>query len=145
MTTKRTRLLAPILLALAAVTPRAGAVEAAGLTALTVLTVSPAEVHLATARARQTFVVPAGYADGITRDVTGQAKAALGNPAVAKLEKNVVLPVADGATELKVEFGGKSVAVKVLVKDAKKDRPVSFKLDVMPIFMRAGCNQGSCH
>src|SRR5207244_526470 len=31
------------------------------------------------------------------------------------------------------------------VKDAKVDRPISFKLDVMPIFMAAGCNQGSCH
>ena len=31
------------------------------------------------------------------------------------------------------------------VKDADVDRPISFKLDVMPVFMRAGCNQGSCH
>jgi hypothetical protein len=33
----------------------------------------------------------------------------------------------------------------VKVKDAKADRPISFKLDVMPVFMKAGCNQGSCH
>jgi len=25
------------------------------------------------------------------------------------------------------------------------DPPISFKLDVMPVFMRAGCNVGSCH
>ena len=31
------------------------------------------------------------------------------------------------------------------IADATKDRPISFKLDVMPIFMRSGCNQGSCH
>ena len=31
------------------------------------------------------------------------------------------------------------------MKDAKVDRPISFKLDVMPVFMRAGCNIGSCH
>ena len=24
-------------------------------------------------------------------------------------------------------------------------RPISFKLDVMPVFMRTGCNTGSCH
>ena len=33
----------------------------------------------------------------------------------------------------------------VTVKDAKVDRPISFKLDVMPVFMQAGCNTGSCH
>ncbi len=33
----------------------------------------------------------------------------------------------------------------VAVKDAAADRPISFKLDVMPVFMRAGCNTGSCH
>ena len=25
------------------------------------------------------------------------------------------------------------------------DRPISFKLDVMPVFMKAGCNSGACH
>ncbi|MDB5320916.1 MAG: hypothetical protein JWN40_2547, partial [Phycisphaerales bacterium] len=33
----------------------------------------------------------------------------------------------------------------VTVKDAKVDRPISFKLDVMPVFLRAGCNTGGCH
>ena len=31
------------------------------------------------------------------------------------------------------------------VKNAAVDRPISFKLDVMPVFTRAGCNIGSCH
>ena len=35
--------------------------------------------------------------------------------------------------------------VPVVVKQATTDRPISFKLDVMPVFMRAGCNTGSCH
>ena len=100
---------------------------------------------LATSRSRQVFVVQATFADGITRDVTGEAKATLVNPALAKLDKNILTPSADGATELKVEFGGKTISVPVAVKDAVKDRPISFKLDVMPVFMRNGCNQGSCH
>ncbi len=44
-----------------------------------------------------------------------------------------------------VAYGGKSVKLPVKVKDAKADRPISFKLDVMPVFMRTGCNIGSCH
>lgn len=113
--------------------------------ALASLEVSPPDVNLFTARGQQMFVVQATYADGITRDVTAEAKASLANPALCKLDKNLLTPLADGATELKVEFGGKAVSVPVKVKDAKVDRPISFKLDVMPIFMRGGCNQGGCH
>ena len=91
------------------------------------------------------FVVQAVYADGITRDVTAETKATLVNPAFAKLDKNVLTPLADGATELKVEYAGKALNVPVKVKDATVERPISFKLDVMPIFMRSGCNQGGCH
>ncbi|MFL5339009.1 MAG: DUF1549 domain-containing protein [Gemmataceae bacterium] len=113
--------------------------------ALTSLDVFPPDINLTTARARQSFVVQALYADGLTRDVTAEAKVAFANPALVKLDKNVVYPVVDGATEMKVEFGGKAVAVKTTVKDAKAERPISFKLDVMPIFMRWGCNSGACH
>jgi hypothetical protein len=129
------------LLALTLAGGRAAAAEPAPAS----LQVFPPDVRLASSRARQVFVVQATYADGITRDVTAQAKATLANPAVARLEKNVLTPLADGATELKVELGGKSAAAPVAVKDAKKDRAVSFKLDVMPVFMRAGCNSGACH
>ena len=31
------------------------------------------------------------------------------------------------------------------MKDAKSDRPISFRLDVMPIFLKSGCNVGGCH
>jgi hypothetical protein len=126
------------LLLLAALTP-ARAAE------LTSIEVSPPEVNLFTSRGRQLFVVQATYADGITRDVTASAKASLADARVAKIDKNAITPLEDGDTTMKVEFDGKSVSVPVKVKDAKKDRPISFKLDVMPIFMRAGCNQGGCH
>ncbi len=112
---------------------------------VTQLAVFPPEVNMATARGRQSFAVQATYADGITRDVTEQATIRLANPAVVRLEKNVLSPLIDGVTDLVVEFGGRAVAVPISVKDAKAERPISFKLDVMPIFMRSGCNQGSCH
>ena len=35
--------------------------------------------------------------------------------------------------------------VPVKVAQAAVQPPISFQLDVMPIFMRAGCNTGSCH
>src|SRR4051794_29406746 len=105
--------------------------------ALTAVEVFPPDINLATSRGRQTFVVKATYADGITRDVTTQAKVAVANPALVRLNKTAAYPVADGATELRVEFGGKTVSVPVKVKDARVERPISFKLDVMPVFMKA--------
>ncbi len=54
-------------------------------------------------------------------------------------------PAADGATELKIEYSGHVKTLPVVVKDVAANPPISFKLDVMPIFMRAGCNTGSCH
>jgi len=109
------------------------------------LHVYPANAALTTLRDRQALVVQAEYGDGITRDVTKEAQFALANPALASLEGNVLRPQADGATELKVEYAGQSVAIPVEVQRATEDPPISFKLDVMPVFMKSGCNTGSCH
>src|SRR4051794_1340146 len=76
--------------------------------ALSDVQVFPPDINLFTARGKQTFVVQAIYADGITRDVTAQAKVTPANAALVKVDKNIVLPVADGATELAVEFGGRT-------------------------------------
>jgi hypothetical protein len=113
--------------------------------ALTKVEVSPPDINLNTNRDRQSFIVQATYADGITRDVTAEAKVSFANPAFVKLDKNVIHPVADGVTQMKVEFGGQTLTIPVNVKDATKDRAISFKLDVMPVFAKAGCNTGSCH
>ncbi|MEO2091486.1 MAG: cell surface protein, partial [Gemmataceae bacterium] len=107
--------------------------------------VYPPDVNLETARDRQSFVVQATYPDGLTRDVTAEAQIAVANPTVVKIDKFACLPLADGQTELAVSFAGQTVKVPVKVVNAKADRPISFKLDVMPVFMRAGCNQGGCH
>ncbi len=112
---------------------------------LTKIEVFPPEIQLNTARDRQSVVVQAVYSDGITRDVTAEAKLSVTNAALVKLEKNALAPAADGATELRVDMGGQTVVVPVQVKDAAADRPISFKLDVMPVFAKSGCNTGSCH
>ena len=65
------------------------------------ITVYPPDINLETARDRQSFVVQLTQPDGITRDVTPQAKFTVANPAFVRLEKNTLYPVADGATEVK--------------------------------------------
>jgi hypothetical protein len=107
--------------------------------------VFPSAVTLLHARDRQSIVVQATYGDGVTRDVTGEAKYDFKNPALAKLNDNVITPAADGKTELQIAFDGQTLSVPVAITNATKESPVSFRNDVMPVFMRAGCNAGSCH
>ncbi|HVX63591.1 MAG TPA: DUF1549 and DUF1553 domain-containing protein [Pirellulales bacterium] len=112
---------------------------------ITKIEVFPPDVNLNTARDRQRIIVMATRTDGVTLDVTAQAQATLANPALAKLASSTLYPQADGETTLNVSFGGHAVQAAVKVKDATADRPISFNLDVMPVFMRSGCNTGSCH
>jgi len=109
------------------------------------IAVFPPEIRLESKGDSQSFLVQSTYADGLTKDVTAEAQVSLANPAFAKLEKNVCSPVGDGDTELVVAFGGHTVKVPVKVTQAATERPISFKNDVMPVFMRSGCNQGGCH
>jgi hypothetical protein len=100
---------------------------------------------MSSAQDRQLVVVQAVYSDGITRDVAKDATLTLANPALVRRDGLNFFPAADGQTELKIEFGGQSVTVPVKIEHAAESRPVSFKLDVMPVFMKANCNTGSCH
>ena len=112
---------------------------------LTDVRVFPADVSLKTRGDRQSIVVQAMYDDGVTRDVTSQASLSLANKKLAKLEQATLSPLADGRTELRVKFRGKSIVVPVKVERAASEEPISFVRDVMPVFTKAGCNAGACH
>src|SRR5262245_64111695 len=75
------------------------------------IAVYPPDINLETARDRQSFVVQLTQPDGITRDVTEQSQISFANPALVKLDKYTVYPVADGTTEMTVTFNGQSVKV----------------------------------
>ncbi|MFM7539175.1 MAG: DUF1549 and DUF1553 domain-containing protein [Planctomycetota bacterium] len=112
---------------------------------VTGLSIFPPDIQLATKRSKQVVVVQASYSDGITEDVTSKCNLRLENAALAKLQGQTILPVADGTTRVMADFGGKSAAAPMVVSQAAEERQISFKLDVMPIFMRTGCNTGGCH
>jgi len=133
------------LLLLGAISLVPAAVFAAKAPALVDVQVYPPNINLSTKQDRQTIVVQASYSDGVTRDVTAEAKYTLGNKALVKLDKAVFRPLADGSTDVKVSFGGKSLTVPVKVEKAGVEEPISFSKDVVPAFSKAGCNTGSCH
>lgn len=109
------------------------------------LRVFPGEIKLTTNRDRQLVVAQAVYSDGITRDVSAQSSWVLGDQNLVRRDGNALFPVADGATQLTLTFENQTKQIPITVEKSQEGRPISFKLDVMPVFMKAGCNTGSCH
>lgn len=109
------------------------------------LDIYPPDITLHTAADRQKMVIVATRSDDVTMDVTAEASIAVGNDSLLRIESGVCFPGADGETELTASFGGLTAKVPVKVTAATAGRPISFRLDVMPVLMRGGCNTGSCH
>ncbi|GAB5443652.1 MAG: DUF1549 domain-containing protein [Fuerstiella sp.] len=109
------------------------------------ITVSPADIQLSNVRDRQSMVVQAVMANGLTYDVTEKATLKIENAELLRADAATFYPVADGTTKLTVSYEGHSVDVPVTVTGAKTDVPISFRMDVMPVFMKTSCNNGSCH
>ena len=80
------------------------------------------------------------------RDVTREASFRSLSPAVVTIDPTgLMTPLADGETEVAIEFGGETKRVAVRVSGMKNGRPVDFATDIVPILSRAGCNSGGCH
>jgi hypothetical protein len=109
------------------------------------LEVYPKAIELSMREDEQAVVVRIRRADGVTEDLTRKAKFSVADPSIATVKQGVVTPGADGQTQLIVEHAGQRVTLPVTVEHATKARPISFRLDVLPVFAKAGCNNGSCH
>jgi hypothetical protein len=107
--------------------------------------VFPSAIQLSTSRSAQSVIAQVTEPDGVTHDVTADVQFVLPSPAIVRNEGNLFRPVADGSGQLQVKYQGHVAALAVTVQQAAADRPISFKLDVMPVFMKAGCNSGACH
>ena len=109
------------------------------------LSIHPTQISLSTKEDFNSFIIVAKYGDDVTRDVTRESTLSLSNENVVRMENNKIHPVKDGNSTLTVTFQNRKVELPITVKDAVEERPVSFNLDVMPVFLKAGCNTGSCH
>lgn len=105
----------------------------------------PKACSLETKRDTQKLIVLATYADDTTRDVTKKVQFTAANPALVTQAGNAFSPVADGESTISVSFFGKTDQVPLKVAGAGAERPISFRLDVMPVMERGGCNTGACH
>ena len=111
------------------------------------LAVYPGKAQLDHAADPQRLTVVYTQADGVTLDVTQAAGVAFAAPDIAVWESETgrVLPQADGTTEIAFTYEGQTVSAPVTVANAGATPAMSFRNDVLPVLMRAGCNAGSCH
>ena len=114
--------------------------------------VFPPAVRLDSARDFQHLLVQARFADGRTVDVTAAATAAVSDTRLARIEspqgeagRLTLRPLADGEGTIRIAHAGHTCEIPLHVVSASSDPPLSFRLDVMPVFARGGCNMGSCH
>jgi hypothetical protein len=113
--------------------------------AITAIEAFPKSVTLETAADFHRVIILARFADASVRDITNLARLSLPNNDVARLTGNTLLPVADGTTTLTLDYRGRTTTVPVTVRSATAARPISFRLDVMPVITAGGCNSGACH
>ncbi|MEC7718933.1 MAG: DUF1549 and DUF1553 domain-containing protein [Planctomycetota bacterium] len=109
------------------------------------LSVFPEEIYLTTDRDLQRVIAQIRKPNGLTDDVTDAMSVSVANEGVAKWQEDRLLPISDGETTVTVSYSGASKTLPVKVERSTEHPPVSFKIDVMPVFMKTGCNQGSCH
>ncbi|MDB6134373.1 MAG: hypothetical protein JWM59_2616 [Verrucomicrobiales bacterium] len=117
----------------------------AGAAPLKSLALYPDRITLETKRDFSHFTAVGTTTEDISLELTEKAKFTLADPALAEMRDGVLYPLKDGSTTLTVAWEDKTASIPVVVKDSGTDRPVSFRLDVMPVLMRNGCNTGSCH
>jgi hypothetical protein len=112
----------------------------------TTLTVDPPTLRLQGPSARYSLLVTEKRADGAIVDRTHDARYRSLNPNTARVgPSGVVQGLADGSTEVVVEFGGQTLRVMVTVEGSATVRPLHFESDIEPLLSRHGCNSSGCH
>ncbi len=112
---------------------------------ITSLAVYPPAVSLETAVDTQRIVVIGTDANGVAHDVTAETSIVIADDAVVTIVGARLLPGAEGQTSITVTYAEHTATISVSVQRSQDRPPVSYRLDVMPIFTAAGCSTGACH
>ncbi|MDB5349011.1 MAG: Protein of unknown function (DUF1553)/Protein of unknown function [Planctomycetota bacterium] len=131
-----------LVLAFLAITPQ---ITGAG-AAPTAIRIEPSALRLIGGSARQQVAVTGNGPNGETLDLTPSARFSIDRPDVAAVSASgLVTPVGDGHAMLHVTVSGQSISAPIDVASSRTGRLASFRLDVAPVFSKAGCNMGACH
>ncbi|MHA3771763.1 DUF1549 domain-containing protein [Verrucomicrobiota bacterium sgz303538] len=110
------------------------------------LSVQPERISLSGKARVHGVVVTAIDADGQTTDVTRLSTFESGAPDVITVDaRGGCHALADGASEVRASFGGKTATVNVVASGTGQKSVPSFKQEILPILTKTGCNAGGCH
>jgi hypothetical protein len=94
----------------------------------------------------QQLVITATLSDNRLQDLTTDVQFEIADAKVARVSSSGrVTPVGNGATEVTVSFGDKSLKVAVKAASCDVNLPINFANQIVPIFTKLGCNSGGCH
>jgi len=106
----------------------------------------PPQIQLDSARDPSHLTIMQTRDDGVTTDVTTTVEIAIAPETLARIDaRGWVWPVADGNGTITITHGDETLSVPLIVRNAEIDPPMSFRNDIEPAIMRAGCNTGACH
>src|SRR6185437_11997808 len=108
------------------------------------LAILPGDFTLSGSVARQILVTETmheGRAIGAVRDVTLTSS----DEKIVRIEGKIAVPVANGKAKITATHQGQTTTVNVTVADMDRPWIPSFRNDVQPILMSAGCSSGACH
>lgn len=107
--------------------------------------VSPASVAIDRPERTQQIVV-LRMVEGRERDVTRQARLAIEDPQIARVDpEGLVFPLTEGTTRLRVTDDSGEVFIPVSVSRLARPPAVSFEYEIQPILTKGRCNSGGCH
>jgi hypothetical protein len=109
------------------------------------LAVYPIRVTLDSSWDTHRLVAQTTTTQGLTNDVSRALDVQFEPTGIATFREGRLVPLANGETIATVHHDSMSATVKVTVQNAKFEPPVSYRMDVIPILTRAGCNSGACH
>ena len=113
------------------------------------LDIYPPQVTLNHADDYQHVIAVAKREDGVTRDVTGEVEWKLDSSEAdndtLQLKDGIVRASRNGMARLHAEWSGLKAEADLQAAGIEVQRDISYRHDVIPIFLRAGCNSGGCH
>jgi hypothetical protein len=123
----------------------AACLPAGNLPAAEGIEILPARVSLSTTVARQRIIVQE-VTDGKYGGQRGKGvKLTSSDPAIARIEEGLVIPVNNGAATITASMDGQQSTAEVTVSGQKEPFEWSFRNHVESVLSKSGCNSGACH
>ncbi|MSO22140.1 MAG: DUF1553 domain-containing protein [Acidobacteria bacterium] len=113
---------------------------------LLALRLVPPKATLWGSGASQRFLALGEYSDGISRDVTSQAKLSISDTRVARLDPSGSLAfLSEGRVIFRAELAGQVADAQVEVRKSGFEEALGFADQIGTILTRRGCNDSACH